>query len=154
MIATIPTVGLYAGYFFAIVAGLMILVGGATLFLSMASSMDLDGEWPGWILIGSGVVVGAVTLLTMWPLKYDYHHYVTKRGTVERVNKRLTDVGSESGASERYVIKMVGDPIPYGVDDTRASLLTPGDAVGIKCKKEHQFFQPYYQDGYACRWGK
>jgi hypothetical protein len=88
----------------------------------------------------------------MWPLKYEYHHYVSKSGTVEKISNRFISNG-DNGTSQRFVVKMVGDPAAYSIDDTRASLLTVGAEIGIKCKKEHQFFQPYEQNGWACRWG-
>ncbi len=152
IIADTTTVGLYVGWLFGVIAALLLLAG---VVATIATFRDRDGDWGVVALtaLGTGVAVGAITLAAMWPLKYEYHHYVSKSGTVETVNKRLVGVGSENGASERYVVKFTDDPYPYGIDDTRAALLKPGDPVGIKCKKEHQFFQPHEADGWACRWG-
>jgi hypothetical protein len=91
-----------------------------------------------------------VWLWAMWPLKYDYHHWVEKSGRVEKISNRLVS-GGEGVVNQRFVVVLHGQP--YGIDDTRAALLHVGDPVHLRCKKEHQFFQPYAADGWACRWG-
>lgn len=154
ILADVPTVGLYVGWAFCVIVGLLLLAAMASVVYAVGSSgYDRDdGVTFAVVLVVIAVVVGLITLAAMWPLKYEYHHYVSKRGVVETVAKRIVSSG-DNGISERYVVKLVGDPYPYGIDDTRASLIKPGVMVGIKCKKEHQFFQPYEQNGWACRWG-
>jgi hypothetical protein len=95
------------------------------------------------------LVIGGIWLWASWPLKYEYHHWVDKQGIVQAVGHRLISNG-DSGINDRYVFRISGQP--YGVDDTRASLTKVGDKVHLRCKKEHQFFQHFSDDGWACRW--
>jgi hypothetical protein len=158
VLADVPTVGLYAGWVFAVITGLLVLAGLVLAAMAISDNRkDLHpharlGPLPAVAAFGCALVVGAITLWAMWPLKYEYHHYVSKRGTVETISKRIIS-GGNGRISERVIVKMQDDPFPYGVDDTRAVLLKTGDPVAIKCKREHQFFQPYEQNGWACRWG-
>jgi hypothetical protein len=152
--ADVPTVGLYYGSGFAFLAVVALVVGALMIRKGNRSNSYSSDDLivVGWVVIGCAVVTQIIVAISMWPYKYEYHHYVTKSGSVEQISKRIISNG-DNGISERYVIKMYGDPFPYGIDDTRASLLKVGEHVAIKCKKEHQFFQPYNQDGWACRWG-
>jgi hypothetical protein len=152
--ADVPTVGLYVGWGFAFLA-IVALTVGVLMVRNGYRSNDYNSDdliILGWIVIACAVVTGFIVAIAMWPYKYEYHHYVTKSGNIEQISKRIISDG-DGGISERYVVKLYGDPFPYGIDDTRASLLKVGDHLAIKCKKEHQFFQPYNQNGWACRWG-
>jgi hypothetical protein len=113
--------------------------------------VDNDYRTP-WVV--SGLVIMLVTigfwLWASWPLKYDYHHWVDIRGRVERISSRFISAGDNGGTNQRFVFVINGRA--YGVDDTRASLARVGGMVHIRCKKEHQFFQNYSDDGWACGW--
>lgn len=140
------TFGLYFGYAGIVLTLLLLALG--TLFLRVGG---YDSGFIGGLTLFLGLTTGILTLALMWPLKYDYHHWKPVTGQVQQINKRLVGVGSNDGASERYVVRLSGRE--YGIDDSRASLLKVGDTVAIKCKKEHEFMQPYGDDGWACRWG-
>lgn len=99
-------------------------------------------------------VCAAVTALTiaggtgfgMWPYDSEYHQWRTVSGEVEQVSKRLVGSG-DSGMSERFVVVIAGQP--FGVDDTRASLIEVGQDVTLSCKREWQYAA---QSGWGCRW--
>lgn len=95
------------------------------------------------------VVSWAVWLWAMWPLAYDYHHWIPVQGNIEKISKRLVSDG-DKGMSQRYVV--VIHEQPYGVDDTRASLLKAGDNVSLACKREFEWGVPREANGWACRW--
>jgi hypothetical protein len=78
----------------------------------------------------------------------DYHAWNVKQGTVEQMSKRL--IATENGMSERVVFKIDGQP--YGVDDTRATLVKVGDTVSLRCKKDYEWGIPREAHGWACRW--
>src|SRR4051794_8886375 len=109
--------------------------------------MALATEWGGVAFI---VITAIVWLAASWPLKYDYHHWVDVRGRVDRIASRFISAGDNGGTNQRFVFILNGHP--YGVDDTRASLAHTGSYVHLRCKKEHQLFQNYSDDGWACRW--
>lgn len=108
---------------------------------------------------GAGWIIGslAVALLCLggwwWGMAFttssDYHAWNVKEGTVEKVSKRLVSNG-DKGMSERFVVVMDGQP--YGIDDTRASLVKVGDQVSLRCKKDYQWGVPREAHGWACRW--
>jgi len=112
--------------------------------------MEYDGAIPFWGGVIAAVATIVVTIFAFWPFKHDYHYWVPKEGRVEKISNRFIKDG-DSGVSQRFVVVLNGKP--YGIDDTRASLLKVGDQVRLRCKKEHQFMQPYDADGWACRWG-
>ena len=102
-------------------------------------------------VIGVGAVFAslAVVGLALWaffPYSSEYHQWRPVSGTVQAVSHRLISTGDKT-MSERYVVKIDGQP--FGVDDTRAGLLKPGDHVDLACKKEWQYAA---ESGWACRW--
>jgi hypothetical protein len=103
-------------------------------------------------LIGVPVIallcVGA-WLLFSWPLSYEYHHWIPVKGSVTQTNKRLNSCG-DGCVEQRFVAVINGQP--YGIDDTRASLLKPGDKVSLRCKKEYVYGTPRGSHGWACNW--
>ena len=116
----------------------------------------------GWWLSGdydrAGAIVGGVIVLVistiiyvvaMYPFSYDYHHWVRVDGQVGKIGKRFISNG-DNGMSQRYVVSINGQP--YGIDDTRASLLRTGDTVHLACKKDFEWGVPREANGWACRW--
>jgi hypothetical protein len=91
------------------------------------------------------VIVGG-SLYGYYPFKEDFHRYYKVHGTVQEVGHRQISNG-DSGMSERYVLKI--NNTPFGVDDTRASLVKVGDTVDLKCKREYVFASV---SGWACHW--
>jgi len=103
-------------------------------------------------LAGSLLLVPVWLVLWWWSMAFttsgDYHAWNTKQGTVEQIGKRL--IATDSGMSERYVLTL--DGTPYGVDDTRASIVAKGDMVQLRCKKDYQWGVPRESHGWACRY--
>lgn len=143
IIADVVSGGWVFGIAIALVIG-AICIGVAAL----AWSQEETGIF--WGAVVCGLLTLVVFLIASWPLKYDYHHWVDKRGKVTKIGSRFISAGDNGGTNQRFVFVLNGQA--YGVDDTRASLARVGDAVHIRCKKEHQFFQNYSDDGWACRW--
>jgi hypothetical protein len=139
------------GWVVGIVVLLICLVIGVCLIAGAFITSDDYDRWP--FLIGGFVILflaGGIWLWASWPLKYDYHHWVDIRGKVQRTSSRFISAGDNGGTNQRFVFVINGKA--YGVDDTRASLTRVGNIVHLRCKKEHQFFQKYSDDGWACRW--
>lgn len=88
-------------------------------------------------LIGFGIVGYSADYLTMKPV----------RGTVEQVASR--QIASGKAMETRYVAVIDGQP--YGIDDTRAALIKPGDTISLMCTRE--FVYGSQNNGYACNWG-
>jgi hypothetical protein len=102
----------------------------------------------------TGAVLVALVCVAAWwwgmafTLSGDYHSWNVKEGTAEKVAKRL--IATDNGMSERYVVTMDGQP--YGIDDTRATLIEEGDRLSLRCKKDYQWGVPREAHGWACRW--
>jgi hypothetical protein len=77
----------------------------------------------------------------------DYLAFHPVHGVVQQIASRQISEGK--GMSQRYVFTIDGQP--YGVDDTRAALVKPGDAVSLNCTRE--FVWGSTNNGYACNWG-
>lgn len=88
-----------------------------------------------------------VTTAAIFPFNPAFHQYHRVTGSVEEIDHRLVAAG-EAGMAERYVF--VIDGRPYGVDDTRATLVEVGDKVDLWCSLEWQYAG---ESGLACQWG-
>lgn len=111
-----------------------------------------DGREGAAVMGGSAVCALLILGCWWWGMAFttsdDYHSWNVKQGRVERVAKRL--IATDNGMSERYVVTINGQP--YGIDDTRATLVKPGDVVSLRCKKDFQWGVPRSAHGWACRW--
>lgn len=142
MYAASITAGALIGYVVLIVCLLACVVWTVLAALSREAGYALGG------------VAAAVAVLGLWwwgmafTTSSDYHSWTVKEGKVERVAKRL--IATDNGMAERYVVTMNGEP--YGIDDTRATLLKAGDRVSLRCKKDYQWGVPRAAHGWACRW--
>jgi hypothetical protein len=88
-----------------------------------------------------------LSITSVWTLDGRYLQWRDVSGTVEQeVESRLIPAGE--GMAERYIVTL--DGVPFGVDDSRAALLEPGDKVELACHLEWQYAA---NDGYVCRWG-
>lgn len=110
-----------------------------------------DGRVFFWTALAVTILVGGATFGFTYPFKYEYHHWVDKKGIVEQVSSRLISAGDKGGSNQRFVVVVNGEPL--GVDDTRASLIKVGDSVFLKCKKEYEFGTSLAANGWACKWG-
>ena len=95
------------------------------------------------------IAIIVITGLVMWPWKAEYHAYRPIEGTVTSVNSRILPAGE--AVEQKFVVTLEGDPHPYGIQDTRASLLKVGDNVKLRCRKVYQWGSTDHGDD--CRWG-
>jgi hypothetical protein len=102
------------------------------------------------VLIGG--LIGA--LVAYWPLKAEYHQYRSVSGTVAKISSRLiaNDNGDRGGTSQKFVVVLTSGPQPYGVNDTRAALIKPGDTIHLKCKRTYEYGSD--NAGYDCKWSQ
>jgi amino acid transporter len=113
------------------------------------TSDDLDR--PLWLFTGIGFTViaasiGALLWWGMYPWQAEYHQWRAVAGTVATVNSRLTatDVGT---MQDKYVVTFQGNAQEYGVLDTRAAAVRPGDKLTITCVRRWQWSGAH---GYDC----
>jgi hypothetical protein len=92
------------------------------------------------------LLFAAGTAFGMYPYNSEYHQWRTVHGRVQKVSSRL--IGGDGSVSQRFVVQIDGQP--FGVDDTRASLLVVGDTVTLKCVREWQYAA---SSGWGCNWG-
>lgn len=143
-LADTPSMGMWLGL---PIAGIILII--CIVFcIGFAVSKPYDWKIGFSIAAVVGIFTVIITGLIMWPWKHDYHFYVPVSGKVEQTNSRLISNG-DKGVSQRFVVVINGKP--YGVDDTRASLLKEGDFVKLRCKKEFDFGSS--DQGWACKWG-
>ena len=148
--ADTPTLGLLFGVPVAILATLLTIAGVIGLVMSWRSRNSYGSDDQAVIgggLLVCGLVIGAINMWALWPYQHDYHFWMPVTGKVSQVSKRLVPAGEKS-MMERYVLVIDGKP--YGVDDTRASLVKPGQTVSIACKREYQWGSRDH--GYGCKW--
>lgn len=94
------------------------------------------------------LVVCSVGLWALWPLDMEYHQWRRVSGPVAAVQARMMGDGS-GGTTQQYAVRYV-DGRQRRCDDTRCSLLRPGDDLTLWCIREWQWAA---EDGYACRYG-
>lgn len=98
-----------------------------------------DWSFNSWFAITLGALaLGAVlagTGFSLWPWDARFHQWRPVTGVVEQTNTRL--IADGKAVSQRIVLRIAGKP--YGCDDTRCTLLQPGDRVALTCKPEYQY---------------
>lgn len=87
---------------------------------------------------------------TMWPLSYDYHHWIPTEGTVVRVDKRIVSTGDNS-ISEKYVMTFEDGRV-RALNDTIGGTLREGSTAVMRCKKAYDFGVPRESHGWDCKW--
>lgn len=139
-LADVPTLGLLIG---GPLVGLIIL-------FALAAAVFGGDEYDriGFIIGGVGValITAVIALSAFWPLRYEYHFWQPKNGVVQAVSQRL--VPTDNGMEQKFVVVIDGQP--YGITDTRAALLKPGDPVSLSCKRAYQWGSADH--GWDCRW--
>lgn len=147
---TEPTAGLFVGWGLGILAATILVVAVGLLIAAIASRdgcrKDTFLHAMVWCL-PVGIVLGAGTLVSMWPLKYDYHHWAPKSGMVSEVNKRLVS-DNDHGVQEAYLITVNGHL--YSVNEARGGAVKPGDYIKLKCKKAYNWGSSNH--GWDCKW--
>jgi hypothetical protein len=144
IIANTPSLGLVIG----LPIGLLCIAGGlaAIRFANRADTYDAPIlRWGGTLVVAAAVIAMA---LSFWPWKWEYHSWQPVDGRVEKISSRFVSAGDKGGTNQRFVVVVGGQP--YGVDDTRASLLKVGDTVHLKCKRE--FVWGSGSNGWGCNW--
>lgn len=135
-----------------VVAAILVIIAGLVavkLFKNKAHDRWEPVQFIGVVLAVAAVLTGLM-IYCMWPFQHEYHYWIPKSGTVNTVDSRLVS-GGEDGSSvqTKFVVSFVEDPTrqQFGVLDTRAAGLKPGDKLTITCKREWQFSGT---DGYDC----
>lgn len=92
-----------------------------------------------WVVCALGVVACVVGLWWgMYPWKADYHQWRPISGVVATADSRLLGNG-QGGMEDKFVVTFEGNPQQYGVLDTRAATVRPGDLLTITCVKRWQW---------------
>lgn len=89
---------------------------------------------------------------TYWPLSAEYHQYRPVSGTVAQVGNRFVSAGGQGGTNQKFVVTLTSGPQQYGITDTRAALLKPGDHVSLRCIRVYEYGSN--DAGYDCKWGQ
>ena len=131
----------------AIILACLIFAGLA--FYQWRHCRPTDG--PLWFVGGVGCIVAALVasgLLWwgMYPWDARYHQWRAVAGTVATVDSRLTPAG-DHGMEDKYVVMFRGNQNQYGVLDTRAATVRPGDQLTLACVRRWQWSGSH---GYDC----
>jgi len=150
MIAATPTLGILIG----IPAAALLFLAGLVLFFyawtrqGEGDSYDADfSTIMKWGAFAWCIIVLVVSAFAFWPYEWQYHSYAEKGGEVSDVSKRLVSAG-ENSMQEKIVMTIDGEQ--YGVLDTRAALVKPGDHVSIACKRVYEWGSSNH--GWDCKW--
>lgn len=134
------------------IALLVWLAAGIAFLRAPARSQDragLAGFSIGGFVVLALVVVGS--LFALYPYSGEYHSWRVHEGTVAQIASRLVASGEKGGGTDqKFVVTFKGSSQEYGVVDTRAALVKPGDHLQITCIRRHQWGAGV--DGYDCRW--
>lgn len=119
----------------------------AAVIASIALAIWLEDK----ILLGGIPIALVIAGVILFPFNSAYLQYRSVDGTVATVDSRLVQTGSGDSRSinERYVVVFEGSDQQFGIDDTRAAAIEPGENITIACIKEWQYAAT---DGYVCRW--
>lgn len=99
--------------------------------------LPISGAVGSFILVAclfGGYIVG------MYPDDFVHHHFTRYTGTVAQISSRFVASGSDGGGpDQKFVVAFVEAPTEqYGVIDTRAALVKPGQQLTIDCVKQWQ----------------
>ena len=135
-----------------IVLGALGVIGYGILQARTATN-SYDHEDSRWFIYGGAAVViiaSVISVFALYPYKAEYHSWRVHSGVVDKISSRLVSAGDKGGTDQKFVVVFRGSTQPYGVVDTRASLVKPGDPLRITCIRRHQWGGGV--DGYDCRW--
>jgi hypothetical protein len=122
-----------------------------TVVLRRRATDSDDRRVYGWAAVGAGVAVVVISVATWWgmhPWRAEYHEWRSVSGVVEFVDSRLLATGNNDGSVEdKFVVIFEGNPQQYGVLDTRAASVRPGDTLTITCVRQYQWSGSH---GYDC----
>lgn len=89
------------------------------------------------------------TAFGMWPFKAEYHQWRETTGKVRAVSSRIIPAGERS-MQQRFVVEYT-DGRQRACDDTRCTLVRPGDELTLMCKRAYQWGA---SPGWDCNWGE
>lgn len=90
-----------------------------------------------------------IALFGFFPYDMQYHSYRPVDGKVVKMDKRL--MGGSDNLAEKYAVQLEGSPQIYGCEDTRCSVLKPGDTLSLMCIREWEYAGV---DGYNCKYNQ
>jgi len=94
-----------------------------------------------WLAILTPILAAAFT----FPWEKQYHYWDDKAGVVAEIEARLLKDGD--GMSEKYAVRFEGSTQEYGCEDTRCSLVKPGDTLTLRCIRVWEYSGT---DGWDC----
>jgi hypothetical protein len=131
---------------------IVVVVGIAAVFIFASEEGWLGGVLAGLAAFVAVCVVIGITTITYWPFKAEYHQYRAVDGTVSSVANRLVSAGDKGGSNQKFVVTLTSGQQQYGIEDTRAALLKPGDTVHLRCIRSYDYGSS--NAGYDCKWGR
>lgn len=141
---------------FGVISGAIICILGliGVILVTIGLALNERRGQRGVVVFG-GVVcsllsVGAL-MFVLFPFSSDYLSYHNESGTVTAISSRFLSSGSGSSATvnQRYAVNIAGKGI-FGCDDTRCSVIKPGDRIVLSCEKEWQW---HGTPGWVCQFG-
>lgn len=132
------------GFVVALLVGVAIILGSR-----FAYQDDRDSFWITSGVFGAIVALASIVIYvsSMWPFSWEYHQWAPANGTVEQVSSRTLADGN-GGMTQRFVVRFDnGDE--RACDDTRCSLIKPGDQLALTCKREYQWVGEH---GWSCNY--
>ncbi|GAB3156407.1 hypothetical protein GCM10027258_62800 [Amycolatopsis stemonae] len=134
------------GAIFGMVACALVFLLALPLSFFIAENRRERVGYPLVVLIAGAVVAGAFWW-GMYPWKSEYHHWNPVSGVVDTVDSRRVATGDQGATEDKFVVTFRGNPQQYGVLDTRAAGVKPGDTLSITCKRAYQWSGTH---GYDC----
>lgn len=135
------------------VAAVFVLVGVGAIVLgrrhaNRADAYDpFDGHMVFWGGVACLVLTVVITAVALFPYDMQYHSYRHVEGSVDAVQARMIGDG-DGGTTQMFAVRFSGDGTAYRCDDSRCSLLKPGNHLSLWCIREWQYAST---SGWVCR---
>lgn len=127
------------GYVVGTVIALLALVAIVVVAAWLGAGLNSGERRP----IHIGAVLAVVLTIGLWvwgtwpSLNMDYHTFRSVSGTVVANEARMLADGN-GGTTQNFAVRL-DDGQTYRCDDTRCSLVKPGDHLELSCMKEWQY---------------
>ncbi len=141
-------------YVIGMTVAVLLLAGCALLVWFGKRVRRSDGDWEmAWLPFGGGillaVIVVAATIGLSWPtFDMEYHRYKPVGGTIDQIQPRMLADG-DGGTSQMFAVRFRGVGTMFRCDDSRCSLLKPGDQLWLRCIREWQYAAEH---GWKCNY--
>lgn len=132
--------------------GILVLIMIATLIGGIAyiHTDRYNRGWDALTMLGALAVEFALLLVVWFPFQTDYLKHQVIGGRVAAVSSRFLASGTNGGGStQKFAVQLINGTV-VGCNDTRCSLLKPGDEVELYCTKSWQWGGTA---GWDCNWG-